>query len=53
LERVEVFSIDGKQVALLTPNATRAQFNVNLPSGVYGVTIQTDKGIFSDKLIVK
>lgn len=53
LQRIEIFAVNGTQVLQLTPNATRAQFNVNLPSGVYGVTIQTPKGVFSDKLLVK
>lgn len=53
LEHVELIAIDGRQVALLTPNSTRAQLNISLPPGVYSVTIQTGKGIFNDKLIVK
>jgi hypothetical protein len=53
MRRIEVYAVDGRQVELYKPNATRAQLNANLPSGVYGVTIQTEKGIFSDKLIVK
>lgn len=53
LQRIEVYTISGSQVMQLTPDATRSQINVNLPAGVYGVTVQTPKGIFSDKLLVK
>lgn len=53
IQRIEVYAADGKQVMQLTPNANRAQLNAILPAGVYGVTIQTAKGIFSDKLLVK
>ena len=53
IQRIEVYAADGKQVMQLTPNANRAQLNVILPVGVYGVTIQTHKGSFSDKLMVK
>ena len=53
IQRIEVYSIHGKRVLNLTPNTTKVHSQVNLPAGVYGVTIQTTKGIFSDKLTVK
>lgn len=53
LQRITVFTIEGKQVAAITPDSTRAQLTLNLPAGIYSVTVQTINGVFSDKLIVK
>lgn len=53
LQRISVFTIEGKQVAEIAPASTRAQLNLNLPAGIYTVTVQTTNGVFSDKLMVK
>lgn len=53
LQRIEIFTIDGKKVAQIEPATNRAQLNLSLPLGIYSVTVQTQIGIFSDKLMVK
>jgi len=53
MQRIEVFTIEGKKVIQINPGANRAQLSVNLPAGMYSVTVQTTNGVFSDKLMVK
>jgi DNA/RNA endonuclease YhcR with UshA esterase domain len=53
MQQIEVFTIEGKKVIQINPGANRAQLSVNLPAGMYSVTVQTTNGVFSDKLMVK
>lgn len=53
IQKIEVFTIDGKKVSQINPGTNRAQLSLNLPAGMYSVTVQTMNGVFSDKLMVK
>jgi len=50
---IHVYGIDGKMVLQVNPASRQAEMNFSLPAGVYMVSVQTAKGIFSDKLMVK
>lgn len=50
---IHVYGIDGKMLLQAAPASKQAEMNFNLPAGVYMVSVQTAKGIFSDKLMVK
>ncbi len=52
-----IYDLSGKRVysSVNTQNAeqTTKEYNVNLPKGVYIVTVKSDKGAYTQKLIIK